>query len=345
MVSNGYLSQCGHPNQAQQMETALDAIQSPLARERVAATLTLVAIGAPAVPGLLNVLDHPDAGVRAVAARALQGIGAPAVKPLATRLLSHKAHVREAAAGALKNIGDRDAAEALRDLLYRELEDNRYKQRRWRLWKAARLAFFSSMIIWWLLHFHENPVVIFYPLVAGLMASFVDTNARIRRDAVAALSEQDADMIGPLAACLSDNDDSIRRMAAAALQRLLPRVQASDRQHVTLPEMEALLKALGGRDEGLIVAILKALEQVGDERALPAVEGLVVHGRTMDIRRAARDCLPYLQLRADAARQAQTLLRAAQFEPAVAPNVLLRAAITAEQTPNEQLLRSWEAVI
>ena len=31
-------------------------------------------------------------------------------------------------------------------------------------------------------------------LVAGLMASFVDTNARIRRDAVAALSEQDAEI-------------------------------------------------------------------------------------------------------------------------------------------------------
>jgi HEAT repeat protein len=341
MVSDSTVSHYRPYHPSQRMQAALDALYSPVARERYEAIQTLIGIGAPAVAGLLNALDHTDAGVRDAAGRALQGIGRPAVKPLAERLLSHKAHVREAAATALKNIGDRDAAEALRDLLYRELEDSRYKHRRWLLRKVALLAALGGSFAWCLLHLHEQFVA--GPLAMALTASFADTSARLRQEAVAALCRQDARMVGPLAICLSDNDRGVRRMAAEGLQYLLPQVRAGDAQYLSPPEMEALLRALGGRNDRLIAAILTALAQIGDARALPPVEGLVLHGRTMEVRRAARECLSYLQLRAAEAQQAQTLLRAACVETVeigVAADLLLRAASATEQAPPEQLLRS-----
>jgi len=340
MVSERAIGPYMQYQQSLRLRAALDGLGSPLARDRGAAVQALIDIGSPAVAGLLNALDHPDAPVRDAAGRALQGIGRPAVKPLARRLLSHKAHVREAAAAALRSIGDREAAEALRDLLYREMEDSRYKQRRWRLRKNAALLALSGGFVWCLLHLHE--VFVAYPLAIVLTASFADTSARLRQDAVAALSEQDARMVGPLAVCLSDTDSSVRCMASEALQRLLPQVQAGDRHYVSQQEMEALLKALGGKDDRLIVAILTALAQVGDVRALPLVEGLVLHGRTMDVRRAARECLPYLELRADEARLARTLLRAAPAEAVVASNVLLRPAAEADRAATAHLLRAVE---
>jgi HEAT repeat protein len=340
MVSNSYASPYMQYHQSLRMQAALDGLCSPLARERVAAVQVLIEIGLPAVAGLLNALDHSDAGVRDAAGRALQGIGRPAVKPLAERLLSHKAHVREAAAAALKNIEDRDAAEAMRDLLYRELEDSRYKHRRWLWRKNAMLAALGGGFFWCLFHLHE--LFVAYPLAFVLTATFADTSARLRQDAVAALSKQDACMVGPLAICLTDTDRSVRRMAVEGLERLLPQMRASDAQQISALEMEALLKALGGKNDGLIVAILRVLTRVGDERAMPHVEGLMLNGRTMEIRRAARECLPYLQLRAHEARQAQTLLRAANIAAVVSADLLLRPATPTEQAPSEQLLRSYK---
>ena len=92
------------------------------------------------------------------------------------------------------------------------------------------------------------------------------------------------------------------------------------------------------------VAILKAWEQVGDERALPYVEKLAAQSAASAaqkrVQQAARECLPYLQARADHQRVAQTLLRAAH-SPAEPGDVLLRAA-SASSAPveTEQLLRA-----
>ena len=92
------------------------------------------------------------------------------------------------------------------------------------------------------------------------------------------------------------------------------------------------------------LAILKALEQVGDERAIPAVQRIAVTPAFLPtakrLREAAERCLPLLQsnhqtieatktlLRASSAEQAspETLLRAAEFAPDAAPDKLLRAA-------------------
>src|SRR5262249_22079062 len=120
----------------------------------------------------------------------------------------------------------------------------------------------------------------------------------------------DVSMIGAIAVCLFDADRFVRVEAANALRKLLPQVKASDKQHIQPDEMNALLKALESKDGALRVAILKALEQIGDERAFPYVQHICLRYSPYQVRHAAEECLPYLRLRAAQAHQAQTLLRA-----------------------------------
>lgn len=97
-------------------------------------------------------------------------------------------------------------------------------------------------------------------------------------------------------------------------------------------------------DPHLTKAVLNALEQVGDAQAIPVVKRLSEAGAltplAMQIRDAARECLQYLEIRAEQAQQAQTLLRPSDIDRGSDPNVLLRPAENANQTPPEQLLHS-----
>ncbi len=138
-----------------------------------------------------------------------------------------------------------------------------------------------------------------------------------------------------------------------ALIRLLPQMKASDVNLLSPKQYESLYSTLksGGGDSAPLayltefrLAILKALEQVGDERAIPAVQRVANTPAFLPtakrLREAAERCLPLLQsnhqtieatktlLRASSAEQAspETLLRAAEFMPDAAPGELLRAA-------------------
>ena len=123
----------------------------------------------------------------------------------------------------------------------------------------------------------------------------------------------------------------------------MPRVQASDAQYLNADEMQALIDALRKQKgyPGLMLALLKGLEQIGDERALANVEALTRDTEIFPkVRQAARDCLPYLQIRAEQAKQAQTLLRASSgYE--IAPETLLRPAsgVSAASNDAQELLR------
>ncbi len=173
-------------------------------------------------------------------------------------------------------------------------------------------------------------------------------------------------LLGTLISHLPSSDDLItagryRRSALLkAIIRILPRLRASDTDLMDADTRKLLNQQLGRSTRALSeawagarrveehtaydVAILKAWEQVGDERALPFVEKLAgLNARTSAqkrVQQAALECLPYLQSRADQQRVAHTLLRAAQ--PPVEPgDVLLRAA-TAYAAPveTEHLLRA-----
>ena len=153
---------------------------------------------------------------------------------------------------------------------------------------------------------------------------------------------------------------TLRRTLRETLQNLLPRLRASDanllsEQHRSLLNHElqrhrfnlsAINTSAKQAEEQaeLDVAILKAWEQVGDERALTFVQQLAdmtaASPAKKRVREAAEQCLPYLEARVGEQRQTQTLLRAS-IVPTEVGDILLRAATPhASPAEAEQLLRA-----
>jgi hypothetical protein len=136
-----------------------------------------------------------------------------------------------------------------------------------------------------------------------------------------------------------------------ALIRLLPRLKSSDTTLLTPQQRKKLwvLLKMGASpwlDEhtvgaALMVEILRALEQVGDEQAIPTVEHLAKSAKHRAVRKAAQECLPFLSQRSAEYRAEHTLLRAANASDTPS-RVLLRPASTTE-TEREQLLRASTA--
>jgi hypothetical protein len=154
--------------------------------------------------------------------------------------------------------------------------------------------------------------------------------------------------VGPLAEALEWPDSDIQMVASRALTRLLPRLQATDAGLLNAAQRANLYRKLNPYQSGhhveLQLAILKAMEQVGDEAAVPYVQRLAgsitLTWHQKRVRQAAQDCLPYLKDRAAQLRVSQTLLRASSATT-VTPDMLLRPAENTSNAP-EQLLRADE---
>ncbi len=154
----------------------------------------------------------------------------------------------------------------------------------------------------------------------------------------------DLRVAGPFIEIAALEDGSAKTMAMHLLTRLLPRFRASDAKLLTDAQHAALIHILARRYPTLdfFVAALKALEQIGDARALPVVDNLAA-GRcvTTDPKRvqaAAQDCLPFLQIRCDRQQASQTLLRASSASETPA-DTLLRPAQGIGPAESSELLR------
>ncbi len=153
--------------------------------------------------------------------------------------------------------------------------------------------------------------------------------------------------VGKLAEALEWPDEATRQIAASALARLLPRLNFSDANLLDARQRAILYKTLRLRDANysgeLQIAILTALQQIGDEEAVPVVQrlahGLAFSPRQKRVRKAAEECLPFLKDRASLTRASQTLLRASSSSEQ-ASQALLRAARNPEETDPAQLLRA-----
>lgn len=217
---------------------------------------------------------------------------------------------------------------------------------RWRLVKAMVLIL---MLLWIGYSTWDTRFVFFIwgiiPLSSGAWAA--ERAAGQRRNAAHHLSTaDDPRAVGVLAISLRDTDPYVRYVSGKALRRLLPRVRAGDAAYITPDQMAALLSLGFDHTTGLDLkcALLKGLEQIGDERALPMVEYLQTDP-SPTIREAAQNCLPYLTERMRQARESATLLRAsAQNGASTPPDQLLRPATAAlsQRTPADQLLRPLE---
>ena len=154
--------------------------------------------------------------------------------------------------------------------------------------------------------------------------------------------------IGPLAEALEWPDPAIRATASRSLVRLLPLLNASDTGVLTSAQRGCLHRMLrmgnAQKHEALIRAILKALEQVGDEAAVPYVKQLASgYAKTRAQQRVqdcAKECLPFLEAGANQRLGSQTLLRASSATGAAQPDILLRPAAEATVSESTQLLRA-----
>lgn len=128
--------------------------------------------------------------------------------------------------------------------------------------------------------------------------------------------------------------------AEIALTRLLPLLRTSDTNLVNAKQREWLYRQLEESKityhADLLLAILKALEQIGDEKALHSVEALIRRAASdSPVATAAHDCLPSLKQRVQEQLNAGMLLRAASND---SPETLLHPAKNITEIPLEQLL-------
>jgi hypothetical protein len=209
-----------------------------------------------------------------------------------------------------------------------------------------------SSVISMLLHVQLTGVVSGF-IVAALGGAAAYAPTPLQKRVMQALSEiDDVRAVGPLIEALDRQDASTARAAAGALIRLLPRLRPgdanalSDRQRAILNEalvggVKTLDRAAGVQ---LAVAGLTALMAVGDGCSLPHVRRLAA-GRGMarknpEIQRAAEDLLPVLEIRQQAERLRETLLRPASPAPRES---LLRAVASGTEPDAFSLLRAAPA--
>ncbi len=123
--------------------------------------------------------------------------------------------------------------------------------------------------------------------------------------------------VGFLAEALEYGDKEIADIAANSLINLLPRMQPADAALLEPPQRECLRRALivgtSKFKEPLAIAILKALERIGDDRDTIAVTRLANSADTQKysdgLRSAAHNCLDALQIKAEENERRNTLLR------------------------------------
>ena len=186
-----------------------------------------------------------------------------------------------------------------------------------------------------------------YGIFGGLCAGTFVVSQKVKAAALALARFNDVRAVGPLAETLEFKDPYVRSIASRALIRLLPRMQASDAALLSPAQRACLNRVLKQGEAPLILAILKAWEQVGDADAIETVEhlsyGRLPAGGYRQVVAAARECLPFLRQSAERQQVGAGLLR--PVDGGAAPSqVLLRPAQPhTSADPSDQLLRSSDS--
>lgn len=259
---------------------------------------------------------------------------------LLSKLSSKRLEDRVQAQQAIEEMGDA-AVDRLMQAIDREAQKRR---RRVMLYKVILSVWVGIMILMGVTGNAEH--IGSFTGMFGAFASLYAVSQQQKNAASELAKLRPKRAVGPLADALEYGDKSIRTLASSALQDILPQLQASDDHLLNVEQRgrlyNVLKRARFKQDALLMIAILKALEQIGDEKALPAVENLAkiesCNGMEPLVKEAAQECLPALTERVERQRRAQTLLR-----PAAAPDnpaeLLLRPAPGAAPADPDRLLR------
>ncbi len=280
---------------------------------------------------------------------------APTTKELLNRLASWKPSVRESAIEQAKQL-EPDALLALMQQGRRRLQ----RRQRFR-WLIFGIYFFGGIIAAHILG-REGlligkyidrlvPFIIVFNIVALEMSHLNSSLIEVLEDV------SEVVFIPHLVLLLSGNGYAFSRQVQqvqTTLTHIMLHLNREQADALTLSERQTLLKPLrqslsadkrGKVLVGYVVAMLKALEQIGDQREAGLVEQLAAIPIRTDtdrqIQQAAIECLPYLQIRAEEQRLQTTLLRPTATAASDTGNDLLRAAVPATSAaPPEQLLRA-----
>ena len=184
---------------------------------------------------------------------------------------------------------------------------------------------------------------------SGILGAAFAASQTQKTGAVALAKSEDVRAVPFLVEALSFNEKAVFTEARDGLIRLLPLMRL---EHANLLSQEnrkvlhKLLKKNPSRREKfpakvseLRFAILKALEQVGDESSLEVVQEIVDNPQhyTPQLQEAAAECLAYLKTHIGEVQNAQTLLRASDYTEH--QDELLRPAYHTDDAPANELLR------
>lgn len=300
----------------------LEMLGDPLEDARHSAALVLARQGEPAVAGLIAALAHRDADARLEAVGALRQIGASeSIVALAPTIHDPDQRVRSAAVGALAAIGGTEALEALGAAVADAATDDG--------WLAAgALGTFGPEAIPYLLAVDDGDTeraesarralaAIGASGVQQLIAGVQSDEERIRVHAAAVLANLDRpDFSDDLVALLSHQDAGVRwhacELAAGLAARTAP---AAVRQ--------ALLSRLTDEEPMVRASAAQALGAVGDETAIADLLG-AFDDANEDVRWAAVDALALS--RGAASRELLRLMRTAGPATPIASAALRKCA-------------------
>lgn len=259
--------------------------------------------------------------------------------------------VAGAESGAVERAVHGDEVDTILAELAKERRSRRKRQKRLALCAAFYFLFVVSMITL-VAAVSKHPSSGFgmlgmFGAVGGFAAGWMAVADRHKALTRRVAELDDVRAVGPLIDALAFVDEPIRALAERRLTALLPQAHASDAEMFDSERRTILYGRLATFDkakEGLpfFLSLLKALEQVGDEKAIPGVQRIAEAGHAAhELREAAAQCLPFLEARAASAREGGLLLRAASAAGSAAEqSSLLRAASGTQHTSAQELLRA-----
>ena len=258
------------------------------------------------------------------------------------------------------------------DALLAAMKREADKQRRYeRFGEIYRLSYLVLMVAQFIHFFMWNHHFTGFGFILAILAwipSFIvkRMNTQQRKKTVEELAKaRDVRIVGPLCDALGFQDGVMVGIACETLVEILPRLRSSDANLLNREQRDRLYGMLPINYKPLVLATLKALEQIGDEKAIPFVEKLAnsepivdndserrkafrkfmtsadrvipLANQDAEVREAAQHCLPFLRERAAAQKAGQELLHASSPDANIAD--LLRPA-SSQATEPQELLRA-----
>lgn len=203
--------------------------------------------------------------------------------------------------------------------------------------KGRLSAYFCGTFIW-----ASITPVVFYSL------SLLFVNRRANKRSLTSIAEvKDVRTLPTLLKAACAKGFRVAPAVRKALLVTLSELKASDSSLLDKSKRSDLRRLLHSREKALVLAVLKALEQVGNREDVKAVERLA-QGRGLaaqekDVQEAAQHCLEFLEVEGQKRRDSQILLRPAQDDGRAA-DVLLRPTTAVSDTAPQILLRPAEQI-